>query len=65
MDTGEHNLHGPGCVPPSRLMLVLLESSFETDPRCRNERGAQSHTNYITVPLACQGRHSDLLSLGP
>jgi hypothetical protein len=65
MDTGKRNLHGPGCVPPSRLLLALLESSFETDLRCRDERGAQSHTNYITVPLACQGRHPVLLSPGP
>lgn len=63
MDTGKREIHGPGCLPVSRLLLVLLESRFDTDLLSRKKRGAQSRTNYITFPLACQEKNLVLLSV--
>lgn len=62
MDTGKRALHGPGFLTVSRLLLVLLRSRFETDLPSRKKCGAQSRTNYITFPLACQAKNLALLS---
>ena len=63
MDTGKRELHGPGYLPVSRPFNVLLGSRSDTGVLSRKKRGAQSRTNYITFPLACQEKNLALWSL--
>lgn len=54
MGTGKREFHGPGCLPVTSALLALPGSRFGHDLFSSEEHGAQSCTNYITVPPGCQ-----------